>query len=293
MRVAVISDIHSNYEAFKAVVDDAQKEKVEAFIFLGDYVSDLAEPIKTLDLLYEIKDKYLTYCLKGNRERYMLEYDADRSGLSYGSQTGSLLYTYQQLRAQDLAFFQSLKIYDVVEIAGVKLEIAHAAKDDDRYLFNDRSAKIDKIFQQMTTSYYLTGHCHKQYHKTHLGKTIINPGSSGLPQDQNWLAKYALLDIEDGKLNFSLKAVTYDLLRTVHAQFASGLVDCARYWAIGALYDVITGEDWVVKLLEKVCATHEEADETAWAKEAEKLGMKFSEAEIIELATITMQDNNH
>ena len=43
MRVAVLSDIHSNYYAFKACYEDAVKCGAESFIFLGDYVSDLSE----------------------------------------------------------------------------------------------------------------------------------------------------------------------------------------------------------------------------------------------------------
>ena len=54
MRVAVLSDIHSNYHAFKACYEDAVKCSAESFIFLGDYISDLAEPQRTMDLVYEI-----------------------------------------------------------------------------------------------------------------------------------------------------------------------------------------------------------------------------------------------
>lgn len=57
MKAAVLSDIHSNYHAFRACFQDAQMHGVDGFIFLGDYVSDLAEPEKTLDLLYEIRAK--------------------------------------------------------------------------------------------------------------------------------------------------------------------------------------------------------------------------------------------
>lgn len=55
MRVAVLSDIHSNYHAFKACYVDAVKCGAESFIFLGDYISDLAEPQRTMDLVYEIQ----------------------------------------------------------------------------------------------------------------------------------------------------------------------------------------------------------------------------------------------
>ena len=58
MTVALLSDIHSNYYAFKACYEDTVKCGAEMFIFLGDYVSDLSEPQRTMDLVYEIQSKY-------------------------------------------------------------------------------------------------------------------------------------------------------------------------------------------------------------------------------------------
>lgn len=281
MRVAVISDIHSNYYAFKAVVDDAISKKVDSFIFLGDYVSDLSEPVKTLDLLYDIKSKYLTYCLIGNRERYMLEYDKSKTGFCYGSKTGSLLYTYNNLRDIDLKFFRNLKIYDVIDLDGIRIEIAHASMNDDRYLFNDKTDNIKDIFDQMKTKYLLTGHSHKQYCKTYFGKTILNPGSVGVPQNKKWLSEYAILDIIDGNIFHTLCAVPYNIENTIHAQFSSGLVGCARYWAIGVLYDVITGDNWIVQLLKNVYDKKDDPDEHDWYLNAKELGMKFTEQEIL------------
>ena len=89
MRVAVLSDIHANYHAFKACYDDAVRDGVDSFIFLGDYISDLAEPQKTMDLVYEIQANYPTICLRGNRERYMLDCEKG-SSFHRGSKSGSL-----------------------------------------------------------------------------------------------------------------------------------------------------------------------------------------------------------
>ena len=130
--VAVFSDIHSNYHAFKACFADAIKCGAESFIFLGDYVSDLAEPKKTMDLVYEIQSNYPTACLRGNREGYMLDCESGFSSFARGSKSGSLLFTYEYLRKKDLDFFRELKISDTVVIDGIQIEIAHAAMDNDR-----------------------------------------------------------------------------------------------------------------------------------------------------------------
>ena len=281
MKVAVFSDIHSNYHAFWACCQDALAQNAQQFIFLGDYVSDLADPRKTMDLVYEIQQKYPTVCLRGNRERYMLECQDGISSFSRGSKSGSLLYTYEHLQQKDLAFFRNLRICDTIEIGGVKIEIAHATADDDRHYFDNAYGNTAAVFQTMQCNYLLTGHSHKQYVLHQNGKTIINPGSVGIPQGGTPNPKYAMLEIVDGNVSCTLREVTYDLTEVIHAQFTSGLVDYANGWAIGILYDIITGQEQVLKLLQRVQALNRVHDEAAWHQEAVLLGMKFTEQEIL------------
>ena len=282
MKVAVLSDIHSNYYAFKACYEDAIKSGAEMFIFLGDYVSDLSEPRRTMDLVYEIGSKYPTVCLRGNREGYMLDCEDGRSKFTRGSKSGSLLFTYEHLRKKDLEFIRGLKISDTIEIEGVRIEIAHAAMDNDRFYFDSNDGRTADIFPQMKCNYLLTGHRHKQYIQQKAGKTIINPGSVGIPQDGTRNPQYALLDVLGGTVSCQFREVPYDMTDAIHAQFVSGLVDCAKYWAIGILYDIITGEECVLKLLGAVEKTGDFADEEIWKSAAMELGMKLTEQEILE-----------
>lgn len=279
--VAVFSDIHSNYYAFRACYEDAVKCGTDSFIFLGDYVSDLADPQKTMDLVYEIRDKYPTICLRGNRERYMLDCENGVSDFNRGSKTGSLLFTYNHLRKKDLDFFRGLKISDAIEINGIRMEIAHASMDNDRYYFVGNSEHSAEIFAQMKYNYLLTGHSHRQYILQDSGKTIINPGSVGIPHGGTRWPKYAVLEIASGDVACFFREVQYDLTDTIHAQFRGGLVDYANYWAIGALYDVITGEELVMKLLERVSDLDCVYNEEMWHCAAAELGMKFTEQEIL------------
>ena len=282
MTVAVLSDIHSNYYAFKACYEDAVKCGAKMFIFLGDYVSDLSEPRRTMDLVYEIGSKYPTVCLRGNREGYMLDCESGKSSFTRGSKSGSLLFTYEHLRKKDLEFIRGLKISDTIEIEGVRIEIAHAAMDNDRLYFDSNDGHAADIFPQMKCAYLFTGHSHKQYIQQNPGKTIINPGSVGIPQGGTQHPKYALLDIANGNISCQLREVPYDMTDAIRSQFASGLVDYAKYWAIGILYDIITGKECVLRLLEIVEKTGDFANEEIWRAAATELGMKFTEQEILE-----------
>ena len=122
----------------------------------------------------------------------------------------------------------------------------------------------------------------KQYIQQNAGKTIINPGSVGIPQGGTRNPKYALLDIASCNISCQLREVPYDMTDAIQSQFASGLVDYANYWAIGVLYDIITGEEWVLRILEMVEKTGDFANEEIWKSAAMELGMKLTEQEILE-----------
>lgn len=137
---------------------------------------------------------------------------------------------------------------------------------------------------KMKAPYLLTGHSHRQYIRAHNGKTILNPGSVGIPQGGNRWPAYALLQVEDGDVSIQLRQVPYDITAAIHAQFKNGLVDYSHCWGISILYDIITGEEYTIRLLENVCKNGDVYDEEVWHAEAEKMGMKFTKREILEVA---------
>ena len=104
MNIAVLSDIHGNHVALEKCVQSALDNGVERFLFLGDYLGELAFPQKTMEIIYSLKEKYQCWFIKGNKEDYWLGYD--NTWKEYDSTTGALYYTYHQLTEQDLFFFQ-------------------------------------------------------------------------------------------------------------------------------------------------------------------------------------------
>lgn len=76
-KIAVLSDIHGNYIALEKCVECALSRGVQIFVFLGDYVGELAYPQKTMDILKMLKENYPCYFVKGNKEDYWLNYERD------------------------------------------------------------------------------------------------------------------------------------------------------------------------------------------------------------------------
>jgi len=56
MKYALISDIHGNIDALKAVLADAKRNNVQHYIFLGDYCIGLAYPNEVLNCIRAISE---------------------------------------------------------------------------------------------------------------------------------------------------------------------------------------------------------------------------------------------
>ena len=50
MRIAVMADIHGNRAALETCVAEARRRGAEEYLFLGDYLGEMAYPEKTLEL---------------------------------------------------------------------------------------------------------------------------------------------------------------------------------------------------------------------------------------------------
>ena len=86
MKIAVISDIHGNYDALVEVLKRAKKEKVDHLLVLGDIVGYYYHPDKILKLLSE----WSFDMVKGNHEVILEDLIANRKlgesiRLKYGS----------------------------------------------------------------------------------------------------------------------------------------------------------------------------------------------------------------
>jgi predicted phosphodiesterase len=71
MRLAVISDIHSNLEAFQAVMDDISKLSIDDTVSLGDNIGYGAQPEEIIE---NLKHYSITSVL-GNHELALLDSD--------------------------------------------------------------------------------------------------------------------------------------------------------------------------------------------------------------------------
>ena len=279
MRVAVISDIHSNFKAFEAFLAYVEKHPVDAIIGLGDYVTDMPYPRRTLDMLYDLMKKYPCYILRGNREEYLLAHDKKDQGWHISSPSGALLYTYENITREDLDFFEGLPSMTRVQIGYCpELLLCHGTPEEIRGNMKFDLEQCDRVMKALPTEYFLGGHTHYQDIVEKYGKTYINPGSLGLAIDEKGgRAEFAILEGEKSGWKPEFISIPYDLEGMLEAFAVSGVDDYGLVLNRAVKKTMKTGVNWfyfaAVDAMKLSGKPLQQVEEDIWNEVAEKLDL--------------------
>ena len=279
MRIAAFGDIHSNHIALEACLAKLEQIGVDGIAFLGDYVSDCACPQKTLELMREASKRYRCWFIRGNREEYMIDHADGKSVWKNNSQSGSVLYTYENLTQEDIEWFRSLPITMKVEIEGAPpFEICHGGHLRSRLMLLPGREEFDEELAQMETDLMLCAHTHETFICEKDGKTIANGGCVGLPSSGQTDASFVLLELTAGKWVPQLIRVAYDVEAVIREFHESGFMERGHVWARAVTKSLRTGQYYTLQCIELV---NQYAKETAISFEEETLWQRA--AEVLEL----------
>lgn len=126
MKYAVISDIHGNFPALKAVLEDAARQGITRFLFAGDYCISGPWPDECVSAIREIPDKAV---IRGNEERYLEDLAGKDLAELAGGQMQASCWTLRNLRKENLDYLLSLPHTAELEHGGVKIRMAHSSVD--------------------------------------------------------------------------------------------------------------------------------------------------------------------
>lgn len=279
MRFAVLSDIHSNYAALRAVIADAESGQPDFWLFLGDYVTDCPYPHRTVEFLRGFAETHPCLMIRGNREDYMINRRKSPQAWEYGSKSGSLRYCFEDLTDGDLDWLASLPFTLRPELPGCEPFImCHGSPDSISYLLHTDTPEAEKMISRLgeyDCRLMLCGHSHIPYVFRRDGRMIINPGSLGMPVNGQTKAQYAFLTY-DGEWRPEMISVDYDIERTA-AEFAeSGLLKKSGVWGRGLLGTIRTGTNYTVLAVRLVEKYSKETglpvtDESLWERAALEL----------------------
>ena len=282
MRIAVLSDIHSNFHALSAVVADAEKRSPDWWIFLGDYITDCPYPHRTVEFLRDFAETHPCVLIRGNREDYMINQRKSPQPWEYGSKTGALRYCFENVTDGDLDWLETLPISRRVELPGCEpFMICHGSPDSINYLFHTNTREAEIMISRLGEygcRLLLCGHSHIPYIFRRGERMLVNPGALGMPVNGQTAAQYAVIDY-DGEFHPEIISVEYDIGRAA-AEFAqSGLLEKSAVWGRGLIATIRTGVNYTVhavRLVEKLSQDTglTVTDENLGNEAAERLGIR-------------------
>lgn len=183
MQIAVLADIHSNFQAFKTCIEETEKRNIRHYIFLGDYLGDLACPQKTLGLIRKLKNKYHCIFIRGNKEEYWINHRQNKDEIWESGKSGSgmLCYNYENLTDDDIDFFEAMPISKLIKYEGFpEFTACHGSPFDVKQSLRSDYDYNDELTARLPTKLTLCGHSHYKADYTKNGNRVINPGSVGV-----------------------------------------------------------------------------------------------------------------
>jgi predicted phosphodiesterase len=225
---ALISDIHSNFEALQAVLADIRGRGISEIYCLGDLVGYGPNPRECIDLVMNCQ-----ICLLGNHDQGAL---FDPEGFNSGAER-AIFWTRGQLENGGGTVAERQRRWDFLgelprNVQEEQFLFVHGSARNplNEYVFPEdiyNRRKLEKIFA-LIPQYAFQGHTHvpgvftdafqffspeELHNEYQLGKekAMINVGSVGQPRDGNPRACYAVID--DGTVRF--QRVEYPVEQTI------------------------------------------------------------------------------
>lgn len=219
MKVAVISDIHSNRQALEAVLEAVADSDASELWCLGDLVGYGADP----DSCVELARRHAAVCLAGNHDMAVvgeLPLDDFSRGASIAAQ-----WTREVMTPANLEFLEGLSPQGQEGAIG----LYHASPRDPMWEYVLSALLAELCLDAQPHRICLIGHSHvalsfvrhegepatgePRREGTELdlssGEWLLNPGSVGQPRDGDPRAAWLLLDLDDHSVSY--RRTRYDV----------------------------------------------------------------------------------
>ena len=218
MRIAVISDIHSNLEALDAVI--AALPQFDELYCLGDLVGYGPQPNEVVEKILQLEP---TVVLSGNHDHAVV------TGGTEGFSTHAakaVEWTRQQIKPENRDYLARLQPSCKVEKARISIGLFHGSPWSPltEYIFPGLSeSEARNLIFGSGSSVILLGHTHVPMLYSYGREMLANPGSVGQPRDGNPKASFALLTVSESSLSFEVERVEYDVSTAADKIVRAGL----------------------------------------------------------------------
>ncbi len=235
MKIAVLTDIHSNLEALNACLAHARSQGAAQYAFLGDHTGYGADPNACLDIIAAMVNTGALAVL-GNHDEAVLGGLCENMAFNARD---AIYWTRQQLQQPQRDFLSSLPL---VAQDGKSFYVHASADSPERWTYIDNTVAAAKCMEASAKPLTFVGHVHDQCLYFTAGGAVqafmpvpgvsipvslrhrqwlAIAGSVGQPRDGNPAAAYLLHDRQRGALTFF--RVPYDHWSAARKVRAAGL----------------------------------------------------------------------
>lgn len=214
MKLGIITDIHNNYIALKAIVERLHQLNCDKIICCGDIIGIGPYPEETVQYMMQISN---LIAVRGNHEHYLLA----KMPSEYPNEEQMSLeeikhhkWEHSLLSPESIAFLSKLPYQVNAEYEGYRLSISHYCMDYDghyiNYTPNPSEANLKNMFDNINSDIILYGHDHRRNICTD-EKLYINVGSLGCPAQDINIARAGILNIKKGNIDIETIDLEYDV----------------------------------------------------------------------------------
>ena len=215
MLVGLISDVHSNATALKAVLSEMDNMGIEKILHAGDIIGYNPHPNETVEMFIEHK----IISIIGNHDRAIITGDISDFN-PYAAAV--LLWTKRVLSPGNFDYIRSLKNREHFTIDNIHFVAIHGSpRDIDEYVFPVNVSA--HLLAAAKADVLVLGHTHVQFKKEYSPGIVLNPGSVGQPRDENPDAAFAVYDTATGIA--ILKRISYDVEKVIEDMCNAHLPD--------------------------------------------------------------------
>ena len=210
MKIAVISDIHSNVYALNEVLVDIKNRNIDMIVCTGDLVGYGTRPNEVIETLR--KEKILT--IMGNYDDaignfklicgcdYKDPKDANKAALS-------MQFTSEKTTYENKEYLRNLPKEITLTFNNKTIRFVHGSTRLINEYLKENSKESEEVMKELKEDILVCGHTHIPYAKYYGDKLLVNAGSVGKPKTNNPNANYVIIDI-NSSVEIEIIEVPYD-----------------------------------------------------------------------------------
>lgn len=214
MKIAIISDIHANYDALSALPPDYDELWV-----LGDLVNYGPQPAEVVDFI----SRRASLVVRGNHD-HCIAYGGDPHCIPRfrAISTATKKFTSEVLSESQVKFLHDLPLRADAERGNTRFCLLHSIPSNPLHgHYGESWARWPAEVERAGADVLLVGHTHTPWLRRIGDRVVCNPGSLGQPMNGRPNACYALW--EDGEIE--LRNFPYPVEETVRKVMAMPVED--------------------------------------------------------------------